>query len=65
MQVIYKWKYENDRGQLDFYTEEQSQAIEDMWQSKTPSTIQIGQNTYTFDFDMMEQINVYTQNLKK
>ena len=45
------WKYENDQGQMDSYTEEQSQAIESMWQSKTPSEIQIGQWKYTFNFD--------------
>ena len=32
-----------------------------MWQSKTPSTIQIGQWIYTFDFGTMEQINVSTK----
>jgi len=55
-----KWKYENDKGQLDFYTDEQSQAIEAMWQSKVPSTIQIGRWSYTFDFSTMEQINAFT-----
>ena len=59
--VTYKWKYENDKGQLDFYTEEQSQAIEAIWHSKTLSTIQIGQWIYTFDFGTMEQINVSTK----
>ena len=59
--MVYKWKYENDKGQLDFYTEEQSKAIEAMWQSKTLSTIQIGKWIYTFDFGTMEQINVSTK----
>ena len=56
--IVYKWQYENDKGKLDFYTEEQSQSIESMWQSRTPSTIQIGKWTYTFDFGTMQQINV-------
>ena len=56
------WKYENDQGQMDLYTEEQSQAIEAMWQSKVPSEIQIGQWKYTFNFDStpMRQINKTT-----
>lgn len=56
------WKYENDQGQMDFYTEEQSQAIETMWRSKTPSEIQIGPWIYTFNFDStpMKQINKTT-----
>ena len=58
---MYRWQYENDKGQLDFYTEEQSQSIEAMWHSRTPSTIQIGKWTYTFDFGTMEQINVSTK----
>lgn len=56
------WKYENDQGQMDSYTEKQSQAIESIWQSKTPSEIQIGQWKYTFNFDSnpMKQINKTT-----
>ena len=61
MQAI--WKYENDRGQMDHYTQEQSQHIEAMWQSKTPSEMTIGQWRYTFDFfsTPMKQINVTTK----
>ena len=57
------WKYENDQGQMDFYTQEQSQHIETMWQSKTPSEMKIGQWRYTFDFvsTPMKQINVTTK----
>ena len=56
------WKYENDGGQWDLYTEQQSQAIETMWKSKTPSVLQIGKWEYTFNFDStpMTQINVST-----
>ena len=56
------WKYENDQGQMDFYTQEQSQHIEAMWQSKTPSEMKIGQWGYTFNFHSipMKQINVTT-----
>ena len=36
-----------------------------MWQSKTPSTIQIGQWIYTFDFGTMEQINVSTKRRRR
>lgn len=61
MQAI--WKYENDQGQMDFYTQEQSQHIEVMWQSKIPSELKIGQWRYTFDFvsTPMRQINVTTK----
>ena len=59
--VVYKWKYKNNKDELNLYTEEQSQAIETMWQSKTPSTIQIGRWTYAFDFGTMEQINLSTK----
>ena len=62
LEVKVVWKYENDQGQMDSYKEEQSQAIEAMWQSKTPSEIQIGQWKYTFNFDSnpMQQINKTT-----
>ena len=62
---MHRWQYENDKGQLDFYTEEQSQSIEAMWQSRTPSTIHIGKWTYTFDFGTMEQINVSTKRRRR
>ena len=56
------WKYENDEGHWDLYTEEQSQAIEAMWQAKKPSTIGIGKWKYTFNFNStpMTQINMST-----
>ena len=65
MQAV--WKYENDQGQMDYYTEEQSRHIEAMWQSKTPSEIKIGQWRYTFSFDStpMEQINAATKRSRR
>jgi len=56
------WKYENDEGQWDLYTEQQSQTIESMWKAKKPSVLRIGKWEYTFNFDCtpMIQINVST-----
>ena len=56
------WRYENDEGHWDLYTEQQSQTIESMWKAKTPSVLRIGKWEYKFDFDStpMIQINVTT-----
>ena len=56
------WKYQNDKGHWDLYTEEQSQAIETMWQNKQPSILQIGKWKYTISFNNtpMAQINTIT-----
>ena len=56
------WKYQNDKDQWDLYTEEQSQVIETMWQTKQPTILQIGKWKYTFSFDStpMTQINITT-----
>jgi len=57
------WKYKNDKDHWDLYTEQHSQAIEAMWQNKSPSDLQIGFWKYTFNFDVspMTQINVHTK----
>jgi len=57
------WKYKNDKDHWDLYTEQHSQAIETMWQNKTPTDLQIGFWEYTFNFDAtpMTQINLITK----
>ena len=56
------WKYKNNVGQWDLYTEQQSQAIETMWQTKTSSVLQIGKWKYAFNLDTtpMTQTNMST-----
>ena len=56
------WKYQNDKGHWDLYTEQQSQAIETMWKTKQPSILQIGRWKYTFSLNStpMTQVNTTT-----
>jgi len=57
------WKYKNDQGHWDPYTEQQSQEIEAMWQAKKPHVLKIGKWKYSFKFDTtpMTQMNVLSR----
>ena len=57
------WKYENDQGHWDLYTEQQSQKIEAMWQAKKPHDLKIGKWAYRFNFNTtpMTQMNVLSR----
>ena len=57
-----QWEYMDDHQRWTPYSTQHSQAIEAMYQDKTPGELQIVGNTYTFDFTLnfMHQINVRT-----
>ena len=55
-----QWYYTDDKRGFSPYKPSDSQSIERMYQSKTPSYLQIGANTYSFDFTSMCQINTNT-----
>jgi len=57
------WKYKNNFGHWDLYSEQHSQAIEAMWQTNSPYALHIGKWTYTFYLDTtpMTQVNVSTK----
>ena len=59
------WKYRDDHHGWSLYTSNDSDAIEVMYQDKTPGELTIVGNTYTFDFDSMHQINVRTNYKRK
>ena len=54
------WQFHNDQGKLTPYTPPDCQAIELMYQNRTPLPLMIKGRPYTFDFVQMCQVNVAT-----
>ena len=60
------WHFENDAMQFQPYTSEDSAQLEEWYQSKlSGGRLTIHGNTYSFDFDQMQQYNVATGKLHK
>ena len=60
------WHFENDTMQFQPYTSEDSEQLEEWYQSKlSGGRLTIHGNTYSFDFDQMQQCNVVTGKLRK
>ena len=57
-----EWCYLGDKGRMESYKTGQAALIETMYRANTPEDLVIDENTYTFDFDHMWQINVRTGN---
>lgn len=56
-----QWYFTDDKGQLSAYSPTDSRTIETMYQTNTPGYLAINNNSYTFDFNRMCQINVSSQ----
>ena len=56
-----QWYFTDDKGQLSAYSSADSKAIETMYQTNTPGHLVIKNNTYSFDFNRMCQINANSQ----
>ena len=56
-----QWYFTDDNGQLSAYSPTDSKAIETMYQTNTPGHLVIKNNTYSFDFNRMCQINASSQ----
>ena len=57
----FQWSYQDDSGLFSPYEKEQSEEIEQMYQSQLHHPIKIGKWTYDFDFLAMHQINTRTK----
>ena len=60
-----RWFYRNDEKEFTPYTTQQSEEIEQKFQSNSSTLLLIDKNVYTLDFTAMTQSNAVTKKMRK